>query len=168
MRRLIDELLALSRVDRELMETECDPASVAAEVSRTLSQRIEAEGAELRVAVEPGRVRCADGLLRQVIWNLVDNAIKYRRQGVRAEVEVQGKIRERGYELRVCDNGMGMSVEESQRAFEPLYRAGRSRVEGTGLGLSIVKRVAEASGGSVTVESGINQGTTFVIQLQRV
>jgi signal transduction histidine kinase len=168
MQSLIEDLLAFSRVDEKLAAAVCDPSVAAAQVRQDVTSRVEHEGVRLVVEVEPARVRCSEGLLRQVLWNLVDNAVKYHRDGIRPEVEIRGRAAEPGYDLVVRDNGMGMSADEVQHAFEPLYRGGRVRkIEGTGLGLSLVKRILDAAGGAVAVESEVGQGTTFVLHLPR-
>jgi len=162
---LIDDLLALSRSEPR---TGCgaDPAAAVAHVAEELAARLARDGVALRLAVEPSSVSCSEGLLRQVLSNLLDNAAKYRRAGIAAEVAVSGRAEGERYELRVSDNGSGMSAEEAGQAFEPFYRSPRvGSAPGTGLGLSIVKRVVEASGGKVSVQSRLGEGTTFVVVL---
>ena len=106
------------------------------------------------------------GSVRQALSNLADNAVKYRRADVQADIDIFGRVVGKEYELRVSDNGVGMSYDEAHQAFDPFFRALRVREQkGTGLGLSIVKRVIEASGGSVVVDSRLGQGTTFIIRL---
>jgi signal transduction histidine kinase len=166
MEALIDDLLALSRIGAEEKVGACDVSTVAEQVREDLLPRIESEGATLRMDVAQGQARGSEGLLRQALANLVENAVKYRRPEASAEVEVVGRSLGLGYQLRVSDNGLGMSPEETARAFEPFYRAKRApTTPGTGLGLSIVKRVIEASGGSIQVESQLGRGTTFVVTL---
>src|SRR5581483_2123170 len=123
---------------------------------------VERVGGSLDVQVPPATLRGTEGLLRQVFANLVDNAVKYRRPNVPLQVEITGRVEGNVYELHISDNGMGMSAEDCAKAFEPFYRARRSReIVGTGLGLSIVKRVVEASGGEVSVHSELDRGTSF-------
>ena len=166
MEMLIRDLLALSRIDAEADDVTADPAVAAASVAEELGPRVRAEGGSLRVAVRPACVRCNEGLLRQVLWNLIDNAIKYRRSDAPPDIEVRGQSQATWYELRVADQGMGLSHEDARHVFEPFFRALQSReAPGTGLGLSIVKRVVEVHGGSVTVDSRLGQGTTFTIRL---
>jgi signal transduction histidine kinase len=89
----------------------------------------------------------------RALTNLIDNAIKYRGYGVPPQVDIAGAIVEGRYDLRVTDNGLGMSKEESDRAFEPFYRSPRVQDRsGTGLGPSIVRRVVETAGGVFAVE----------------
>jgi signal transduction histidine kinase len=167
METIIDDLLALSRIGESAARGGVgDPVQVAEQVRDDLAARLGAEGVTLQVAVEPAKVQCAEGLLRQAVFNLADNAVKYRRAEVQAEIEIRGHAVGKEYELRVSDNGVGMSYDEARQAFDPFFRALRVREQkGTGLGLSIVKRVIEASGGSVAVDSRLGQGTTFVIRL---
>jgi signal transduction histidine kinase len=166
METLIQDLLTLSRVDAESPGIGTDPAAVAAALTEETRPRVQSEGAILRVAMEPARVKCNEGLLRQVMWNLLENALKYRRSDVRPEIDMQGQVAGSMYELRVADNGIGMSPDEARRSFEPFYRAMRSQdATGTGLGLSIVKRVVEVSGGTLGVDSQLGRGTTFLVKL---
>jgi len=120
----------------------------------------------LQIQLAPAKVSCSEGLFRQVLWNLGENSVKYRRSEVQLKLDIRGKVTRRSYELVVSDNGSGMSPSEALHAFEPFFRGERVlSTPGTGLGLSIVKRVVEASGGSITFESIVGQGTTFRIHL---
>jgi signal transduction histidine kinase len=166
MEAIIEDLLALSRIGESTARDGVgDPALVVAQVRDDLAPRLEAEAVTLHLAVEAAKVRCAEGLLRQAVSNLVDNAVKYRRPDVQATIDIVGRVVGKEYELRVSDNGVGMSYDEARQAFDPFFRALRVREQkGTGLGLSIVKRVIEASGGSVAIDSRLGEGTTFIIR----
>ena len=167
MELLINDLLMLSRIGTEVRDNVCEVAPLVQLMNEELGPSLAAQGAKLRTDMEPSRVSCTEGLLRQVLWNLVDNAVKYRRPDVAPEVDVRGRVVGRHYVLRVSDNGMGMAPEDGARAFEPFFRAERSReLVGTGLGLAIVKRVVEAHGGDVTLESKLGVGTVFIIRLK--
>jgi signal transduction histidine kinase len=166
MEALIEDLLALSRIGAEERLGSCEVATVAEQMRDDLAARLESEGATLRLDVAAGQARGSEGLLRQALANLVENAVKYRRPEVSPEVEVVGRAAGADYRLSVSDNGLGMSPDEAARAFEPFYRAKRApAAPGTGLGLSIVKRVIEASGGTIAVQSQLGRGTTFVVTL---
>ena len=166
MEALIEDLLMLSRLEAHAQQRVGDPARVAAELGEELAPRLEADNVTLRLDVAPAKVQCAEGLLRQALANLADNAVKYRRTGVPAVTEIRGRVVGSRYELCVADQGIGMSPDEARQAFDPFYRAARVRsTQGTGLGLSIVKRVVEASGGTVSAESELGAGTTFTILL---
>jgi signal transduction histidine kinase len=165
MEALVEDLLTLARVET-LAHGRCDPATVVAQVAQDVEPRFEAERGALRLAVAHADVACSEGLLRQAVTNLIENALKYHRSDVAPKVEVWGGTTDDGYDLRVADNGMGMSKDETDHAFEPFYRSPRARDRpGTGLGLSIVNRVAEASGGKLSVHSRLGQGSTFVVHL---
>jgi signal transduction histidine kinase len=167
MEALIHDLLALSQVSgQQKSGATCQTESVAAFVANDLGPKVEAIGGVLSVGAAPATVTCSEGLLRQVLWNLGENAVKYRRPGVRLNVEIRGRITPEAYEFTISDNGTGMSPLETGRAFEPFFRGRQAQsVPGTGLGLSIVKRVIEASGGSVSIDSVPGQGSTFCIRL---
>jgi signal transduction histidine kinase len=106
--------------------------------------------------------------LRHILDNLISNALKYCdldkaeswiRLGVRALPQ--------GYELRLSDNGLGLPMDAMGQVFELFYRAGPARAAAPGVGLAVVRMLVEQSGGSVTVDSGEGQGTTFVVTLPR-
>ena len=161
---IISDLLALSRATSG--DAACNASEVVRAVEGELAPRVEREGATLFTDVAPARLRCSHGLLQQALVNLVDNALKYRRSDIRAVIQLAGRPEGAFYELRVSDNGVGMSPEETARLFEPFFRARRvPEATGTGLGLTIVKRVAESAGGSVTAHSSLGRGTTFVMRL---
>jgi signal transduction histidine kinase len=102
--------------------------------------------------------------MRQVLANLVDNAVKYTPAGGRVEIAVTRNGG--GAVVEVRDTGIGMSREELPRIWERLYRGDQSRSErGLGLGLSLVRAIVEAHGGQVTVESTPGQGTRFLLTL---
>ena len=104
--------------------------------------------------------------LKQVIVNLVDNAIKYTPEGGRIEVTLQAQ--EEQAVLSVADTGIGIPVESLPFVFDRFYRADKARSResgGTGLGLAIVKAICTAHNGVVSVESSENKGSTFKVQL---
>jgi signal transduction histidine kinase len=165
MEALVEDLLALARVE-SMAHGYCDPAAVVAEVQADFTPRIEAEKGALRVSVDHAEVSCSEGLLRQAVTNLVENAVKYRRPEKAPEVEISGAAAAGGYDLRVSDNGVGMAEDEAEQVSRPFYRSPRILDRpGTGLGLSIVSRVAEASGGGMSVQTKLGQGSTFVVHL---
>jgi signal transduction histidine kinase len=166
MTELVNDLLQLSRAGAPPPGSVADIAPAATSLQTDLTPLVQQAGGALRIDLEPASVTCSQGLLREVLWNLGENAVKYHRPDVPPSVELVGRARAGRYRLRVIDNGRGMTTEESSHVFEPFFRGGRTRdVPGTGLGLAIVRRVIEASGGSVAVESQPDHGTTFTVDL---
>jgi two-component system phosphate regulon sensor histidine kinase PhoR len=168
---LIDDLLLLARLDSGRIELNLQPvplhmaaqdalddAALIAQSRRvTLANRV---GVEVVARADPER-------LRQVLANLIDNGIKYGREGGR--IEIGGRLLDRLHvELTVRDDGPGIPPEAKARIFERFFRVDKARSReqgGTGLGLAIVKNVVQAHGGDVRVESSAGAGTEFFITL---
>jgi signal transduction histidine kinase len=165
MEALVDDLMTLA-LSEGASHGHCDPALVAQLVQDDFRGRVDAEKGDLRLSVAHAEVACSEGLLHQALSNLLENAVKYRRPDVPPVVELAGSPTNGGYDLRVSDNGMGMSEDEAAHAVEPFYRApSATDLPGTGLGLSIVNRIAQVSGGSLTLRSKEGEGTTFVMHI---
>ncbi len=110
--------------------------------------------------------------IKQVLINLVDNAIKYSEPGTAVKVELlNGEPRAQEVTVRVIDNGIGIATEHLPRLFERFYRVDKGRARstpgGTGLGLAIVKHITEAHRGKISVTSEIGKGSTFQFTLQK-
>ncbi len=172
MERLIDDLLELSRAESGTMTIEKEETSVSSFLSRLCDlHRPAAEQAGKILEAAPG-----DGIFRAdlrklslAVSNLVDNAIKYGKDGGR--ITLSGKIEGESCVLEVADDGPGIPVEHLPRLFERFYRVdkGRSReLGGTGLGLSIARHIVESHGGSIRVESRLGEGTRFTLRLPAV
>lgn len=119
-------------------------------------------------APEPGVEALGDrDRLKQALVNLIDNAIKYTPEG--GAVEASFERRDGKVDIRITDNGVGISPEHLARIFERFYRVDKERSReagGTGLGLAIVKHIIEAHGSSVGVESSPGKGSTFYFSLK--
>jgi signal transduction histidine kinase len=167
MQRIVDDLLDLSRIESGgwvPAPALVDVAGVAAEVLAAERDAIAARRLEVRVQCDPpGDSLYADPTaIRQVLSNLVENAIRYSAEGgtitVFTEADPDG-----GTWVGVRDTGVGIAAEHLPRIFERFYRVdpARSRAAGgTGLGLSIVRHLVEAHGGRVRAESALGRGTT--------
>jgi two-component system phosphate regulon sensor histidine kinase PhoR len=113
-------------------------------------------------------VRTDEEALRQMLENLLDNAIKYTPDGGRIRVRWYGRGDQICFEVE--DNGIGIPVEDLPRIFERFYRVDKARsreLGGTGLGLAIVKNLAQVLRGSVKVSSDLGKGSLFTISLPR-
>ena len=169
MQRIVDDLLDLSRYESGSWVPNVISNDLGGVVSDTFTaaQRV-AEDKGLTLTFQaPEEARHVDAdptALRQILSNLVENAVRHTTTGgitVRAEVAPRG-----GTTVTVSDTGSGIPVEHIGRIFERFYRVdhGRGRGEGgTGLGLAIVRHLVEAHGGSVRAESVVGQGTTITI-----
>jgi two-component system phosphate regulon sensor histidine kinase PhoR len=173
LQRLVEDLLDLSRIESRQFRFELQPVRVDEPLGHALSllrERAAQRGVRLVSEVsEDALVRADARALEQVLTNLLDNAVKYGREGGR--VVVRAADDGARLEIGVQDDGPGIEARHLPRLFERFYRvdAGRSRdLGGTGLGLSIVKHLVEGMGGDVDVKSAPGQGTTFVVTLPRV
>ena len=164
---LIDDLLMLSTLDSGTMRLNLQPVSLRAGVSEVVSDlksRASLRGVAIENTVEAALIADADpDRLRQVLSNLIENAVKYGR--VEGRVKVSARLLDSGrIEVAVRDDGPGISADACARIFERFYRADKARSReqgGTGLGLSIVKHVVQAHGGEVRVDSELGAGSTF-------
>jgi signal transduction histidine kinase len=170
---LINELLAFARLDagrEDLRFTVVDARRVVQDVADVMEPLASERGLAFHVALpgEPVSVNTDADKLRQVLLNLVGNAVKYTERGeVRVEVAAGGDGRAT---IQVRDTGVGIAPEHLKLVFEPFWqvsRAPRVREGGTGLGLSVVQRLVHMLGGDVTVESTIGVGSVFTITLDR-
>jgi signal transduction histidine kinase len=110
-------------------------------------------------------IQADEDKLRSAILNLLDNAIKYSKNG--GTVDIISRSNGRDVEVTVGDHGEGIAPEEVEHVFERFHRAAssRSQHDGSGLGLAIVRRILEVHKGSVSVRSKIGEGSTFTIAL---
>lgn len=168
---LIDDILLLAKLDSGRLRLNLQPLTLrpaAQEVIDDFALRGRARVGALHNEVSQEIVATADpDRLRQVFFNLIDNAIKYGRADgstvIRAHVRSDGFI-----EVSVQDDGHGIPLDAQARIFERFFRVDKARSReqgGTGLGLSIVKNVIQAHGGEVRVASTIGSGTTFSFTL---
>jgi signal transduction histidine kinase len=168
---LIDELLAYARLEsrnEEVHAADVDVRDIVQQVSEVMQPlaaernlRFEANLPEsTMISTDPDK-------LRQVLLNLVSNAVKYTKHG---EVELQTATEKGRILFRVRDTGVGIAQENLEQIFEPFWQVDvtqRSHANGTGLGLSVVKVLLLLLGGQITVESVLGKGTTFTVSLPR-
>jgi PAS domain S-box-containing protein len=173
---LIDDLLDISRIEAGALRVDrepCSPQAIASDVAESLRGKATARHLGLEVlfvgaippAISTDRLR-----LRQILVNLLDNAIKFTDHGaVRLIVRtIDRPDADRLVQFEVTDTGIGMTTAEMSRLFEPFYRAGSPSSDhppGTGLGLAICDRLARRLGGEIAVQSRPGQGSTFTLSL---
>lgn len=168
---LIDDLLMLARLDSGQMKLECEPTELRDVVQESIDDAAilaNSKGTTLANTVPEELLANADpNRLRQVLANLIDNAVKYGRADGHVTIGAKA-LRDQRIELWVQDDGPGIPPEARERVFERFYRADKARSReqgGTGLGLAIVKNVVQAHGGDVRAESTLGQGATFYFTL---
>jgi heavy metal sensor kinase len=170
MTRIVDELLFLSRADLGEVKLEALPVRLD-QVVEDVQRQAAVLGQERDVQViigglEPATVTGDELRLRELLLNLVDNAVKYSHPGGKVELTLRcegGKAK-----ITVADQGIGISPEEETRLFDRFYRSDRARAhapKGTGLGLSICKWIAETHKGMIEVRSAPGQGSMFTLTL---
>jgi two-component system phosphate regulon sensor histidine kinase PhoR len=168
---LIEDLLLLSALDTgriELQVSAVELRAVVDEVADDLAPTAQARRAVIADLVPAGlQVRADAGRLRQILVNLMENALKYGREAGR--VEVSASVLSGGWvQVAVRDDGPGIPEEARERVFERFFRVDKARARtqgGTGLGLAIVKNLVAAHGGDVRVESAEDRGTVFYFKL---
>jgi two-component system phosphate regulon sensor histidine kinase PhoR len=167
--RIVDQILLAGQLDADAVEVdlrECDPSEIAAGVLEsaavhlpdTISLDLDADRAP-KIACDPNK-------LRQVLVNLVDNAVKYSPKGGRVALRVRsydGMCR-----IEVADEGLGIPGAERERIFEKFYRLDPQQTQGvggSGLGLYICRELVERMDGRLTVDSEVGKGSRFVVEL---
>ncbi|MBB1509777.1 two-component sensor histidine kinase [Tessaracoccus sp. MC1756] len=172
--QLVNQIIDLSRLQSEdpmLSREIVDVHEVVTEAVSRSRARAEKRGVSLIVARTAHTYVVGDRWqLADAVSNLVQNAINYSHEQARVTLSILQVTAEgdRFVDIKVSDNGIGISAEEQERIFERFYRVdyGRSRdAGGTGLGLSIVRHIALAHGGSIRVWSRLGQGSTFTLRL---
>ncbi|GBC95964.1 Sensor histidine kinase ResE [bacterium HR16] len=167
--RMTDDLLVLAKAEaRPIPQTQ--QIQLSSVVRSLVDQlRTQAEDAQVTVVVDVPEdfiVYAQRDQLEQILWNLIDNAVKYNRRG--GQVRIRARKTPEGSEIVVEDTGIGIPHEHLERIFERFYRVDKARSRatgGTGLGLSIVKHLVESHGGRVWVESEWGVGSRFGILL---
>ena len=163
---LIEDIIRLSQLD-EAVPIPREPVElreVAEDVAASLQDSAAAKGVSLTVTGEEAELQGVPGLVREMVFNLCDNAIKYNVPG--GTVEVSVSRREGGALLTVRDTGIGIPPKYQGRVFERFFRVDKSRSKasgGTGLGLSIVKHGAQYHGAKISLRSQPDKGTEISV-----
>ena len=170
--RIITDLLTLTSMDNDetrLSAETVDMSVLTEETVRQLQPAAESHSQTMKTEIEPGVTILGDRIkLNQILYNLMDNAIKYTPDG--GEIGVSLAMGEEMAVWRVRDNGVGIPREDQEHIFERFYRVDKARSRetgGTGLGLSIVRQLVNFEGGTVTVESSPGKGSVFTVRLPR-
>jgi signal transduction histidine kinase/CheY-like chemotaxis protein/HAMP domain-containing protein len=168
--QLINDILDLSKVEAGKMDLRPEPLDVAAIIHRVIGtvQPLAEKKGILIAADAPASVPLVadEGKLKQILYNLVSNAIKFTPEG--GAVVVTAAERTDAVQLTISDTGIGIAAEHHERIFEEFHQVDTGaarRYEGTGLGLSLTRRLVELHGGEIWVESAPSQGSQFHVRL---
>lgn len=172
---LVNDIIKLSKLDEKSISLEKEPIELlglSKEIAKILSASAKAKNVKLDVHGDSGKIMGVQPVIYEMIYNLIDNAIKYNVQNGTVEVTVKEENPEKGHTfgnktvISVRDTGIGIPKNEQDRVFERFYRIDKSRSKelgGTGLGLSIVKHAAKFHDAAINLSSKEGEGSTFTI-----
>jgi signal transduction histidine kinase len=165
MDRLISAILNLTREGRREFEpVRIDTRELIEAIVTTVAHQASEAQAEIRVAPLPDIV--SDRLaMEQIFSNLIDNALKYLKPGVPGDISVRGRTKLGFAIFEIADNGRGIDPKDHQRIFDLFRRAGTQDRPGQGIGLAHVRALVRRLGGTMSVSSELNSGSTFTITL---
>ena len=171
--KLINDILDLSKIEAGRMELDPTDFDIATTINNTLSlvrERAQRRAITLRCAVDPGlaKVHADERKVRQVLLNLLSNALKFTPEG--GAIDIRATAHDDRTEIAVTDTGVGIAPEDQEAVFEEFRQVGSAakRIEGTGLGLAISRKFIELHGGRIRVQSQVGSGSTFTFTLPRV
>ena len=168
MRSLINDVLILSRLDEAAVgdrDQVIDLHALATSVAHRLVSFAESEGVKISIQGKAAHIAGTETLVEEMIYNLIENGIRYNHRGGTVTVEVGNDGA--GPVVSVTDTGIGIPEEMREKVFERFFRVDKSRSKatgGTGLGLAIVKHAVIYHGGSIEVKSAAGGGTVFVLR----
>ena len=165
MDRLISAILNLTREGRrEFQPVRIDTRELIEAIVATLAHQ--AAEAQAQIRIEPLPEITTDRLaLEQIFSNLIDNALKYLKPGVPGDISIRGRTKLNFAIFEVSDNGRGIDLKDHQRIFDLFRRAGTQDKPGQGIGLAHVRALVRRLGGSMSVSSELDKGSTFTITL---
>jgi signal transduction histidine kinase len=167
---LINDILDLSKIEAGRMDLEPTDFDLPSAIENTLilvRERAHRRGIMLGHVVDEhlGKIRADERKVKQVLLNLLSNALKFTPEGGR--IEIRGAVRDGTAEISVTDTGVGIAPEDQEAVFEEFRQVGTAatKVEGTGLGLAISRKFIELHGGRIWVKSQVGAGSTFAFTL---
>ena len=167
---LINDILDLSKIEAGRMELDAGDFDLPVTIDNAMSlvrERAQRRGIALRCAVAERlpTIRADERKVKQVLLNLLSNALKFTPEG--GTVEVRASAYDDRVEIAVADTGVGIAPEDQEAVFEEFRQVGRAakKIEGTGLGLAISRKFIELHGGTIRVESQVGHGSTFTFTL---
>ena len=175
---LVNDIIKLSKLDEKSISMEKEPIELlglSKEIAKILSASAKTKNVTLKVQGDPGKIYGVQPVIYEMIYNLIDNAIKYNKQNGTVEITVKDEKLNpaentdsfsKKTTISVRDTGIGIPKNEQDRVFERFYRVDKSRSKelgGTGLGLSIVKHAAKYHNATISLSSKEGEGSTFTV-----
>ncbi len=168
---LIEDLLNVSRIEQGRLKMDLAPQDISGVIRDIITElKVQSDAKNLKIKYSPNlkpfpKINADSDRLKQVLINLIGNAIKYTEKGS-VEITAEAKNKEKTLEIRIKDTGIGMSAKSRERLFEKFYRVQNEKtrnITGTGLGLWITKQIIELMRGSIMVDSIENVGTQITL-----
>ena len=166
---LVNDIIKLSRLDEKAIHLEKELLSlkkICQDTIKVLSPSTRIKNISLNLTGDNGLINGVQPVIYEMIYNLIDNAIKYNKENGIVEIFIQNKTESNRVILTVKDNGIGIPENERERIFERFYRVDKSRSKnlgGTGLGLSIVKHAAKYHNAQILLNSEVEKGSAFTV-----
>ena len=166
---LVNDIIKLSKLDEKSISLEKEAISLrelCREIMNILSPSAKSRNITINLSGDSGLINGVQPVIYEMIYNLIDNAIKYNNINGSVEIQIKNIMETNRVILTVKDTGIGIPAYEKDRIFERFYRIDKSRSKqngGTGLGLSIVKHAAKYHDASILVDSEVGKGSTFTV-----
>ena len=167
--QLVNDIIHLSQLDDESMVYQMENVSIQEQINKCLEPLLHSAAkakVQINLVGEDFTFYTVPTIFREILFNLVDNAIKYNQEN--GHVDIIYSKDENKVKITVLDNGIGIPAQDQERIFERFYRVDKGRSSkkgGTGLGLSIVKHGVATLHGHIELKSALHQGTTITIEL---
>ncbi len=165
LKKTIDDLIKITKIQQESDLQENEKISIIEvynHVKSDLDTQIKDCKAEITEHFEVTELFYPGSHLRSILYNLISNALKYRRPDVPVKINVSTSAGDGTTELKITDNGIGMSAVQQRQLFKPFHRL-HPRIEGSGIGLYSIKRLIEINGGKIEVSSTPEEGSEFTV-----
>ena len=164
---LAEKVLMISKLDSQAINTDKTVFSVNGQLEECvllLDGALQEKNIEINCNLKRAKLNADAGLIKEIWINLLNNAVKYTNSG--GKIDVTCGVKNKNVVVTIKDNGVGMSEETLAHAFDKFYQAdGQHSRGGLGLGLTLCKKIAETFGGTITCESELGVGTTFIVTL---
>lgn len=166
-KNIVGELTDTRRTEHQYKATEelLDIEQILEDVRLTLASQFLESSAKIKSEITHSEIVFVRRKLRSVLYNLINNAIKYRHPERKPEINIKTYLEDDYFVIMVTDNGLGIAKDNLKKIFDKYERISHE-VEGTGVGLHLVQQIVNLSGGKITVSSNVGEGSVFKVYLQ--